>query len=63
MLHQSNAIFADFTSTSANGMISFGYKKLKNKEFENVAYFEPFYLKDFLATKPKKLLVQGSEEH
>lgn len=27
-----------------------------NKTFEDVAYFEPFYLKDFIATKPKKLL-------
>jgi tRNA threonylcarbamoyladenosine biosynthesis protein TsaB len=25
-------------------------------EFEDVAYFEPYYLKDFLATTPKKLL-------
>ena len=26
------------------------------KEFKDVAYFEPFYLKDFIAGKPKKLL-------
>ncbi|MPT34762.1 MAG: tRNA (adenosine(37)-N6)-threonylcarbamoyltransferase complex dimerization subunit type 1 TsaB, partial [Flavobacterium sp.] len=26
------------------------------KEFEDIAYFEPFYLKDFvMTTKPKKL--------
>jgi len=24
------------------------------KQFEDVAYFEPFYLKDFIATIPKK---------
>ena len=24
-----------------------------NKEFEDVAYFEPFYLKEFIAGKPK----------
>ncbi len=30
--------------------------KLQNKEWEDVAYFEPFYLKDFVAGKPKKLL-------
>jgi tRNA threonylcarbamoyladenosine biosynthesis protein TsaB len=24
------------------------------KKFEDVAYFEPFYLKDFIATTPKK---------
>lgn len=27
-----------------------------HQAFEDVAYFEPFYLKDFIATKPKKLL-------
>ena len=26
------------------------------KNFRDVAYFEPFYLKDFVAIKPKKLL-------
>ena len=24
--------------------------------FEDIAYFEPFYLKNFIATKPKELL-------
>jgi tRNA threonylcarbamoyladenosine biosynthesis protein TsaB len=28
--------------------------KLLREEFENVAYFEPFYLKDFIAGTPKK---------
>ena len=27
-----------------------------DERFEDIAYFEPFYLKDFVATKPKKLL-------
>ena len=30
------------------------YRNTK-KEFEDVAYFEPFYLKQFIATTPKKL--------
>lgn len=29
-------------------------KKLAVQEIENVAYFEPFYLKDFVALKPKR---------
>jgi len=29
--------------------------KFAKKEFEDVAYFEPFYLKQFIATTPKKL--------
>jgi tRNA threonylcarbamoyladenosine biosynthesis protein TsaB len=26
------------------------------KQFEDVAYFEPYYLKDFVGTTPKKLV-------
>ncbi|MGB1324221.1 MAG: tRNA (adenosine(37)-N6)-threonylcarbamoyltransferase complex dimerization subunit type 1 TsaB, partial [Flavobacteriaceae bacterium] len=29
------------------------YCKFKKQEFEDVAYFEPFYLKDFIAIKTK----------
>lgn len=40
---------------SAIYMINEGYEKFKLKQFEDVAYFEPYYLKDFIAGKPKKL--------
>lgn len=36
---------------SANEMSKLSYQKFENKQFEDVAYFEPFYLKDFLLTK------------
>ncbi|HQI46189.1 MAG TPA: tRNA (adenosine(37)-N6)-threonylcarbamoyltransferase complex dimerization subunit type 1 TsaB [Bacteroidales bacterium] len=39
---------------SAKGMISLALEKYKKQEFENLAYFEPYYLKDFIATTPKK---------
>ena len=32
-------------------------KAFEEGKFENLAYFEPFYLKDFIPTIPKKLLV------
>jgi len=35
-------------------MITPVLKKYQLKQFEDVAYFEPFYLKDFIATVPKK---------
>lgn len=38
---------------SANEMSSLSYEKFVKNEFEDVAYFEPFYLKDFLIAKPK----------
>jgi tRNA threonylcarbamoyladenosine biosynthesis protein TsaB len=35
-------------------MITLAHKAFNNQSFEDVAYFEPFYLKDFVATTPKK---------
>jgi tRNA threonylcarbamoyladenosine biosynthesis protein TsaB len=37
--------------SSAKGQVSIAYKKFLAQDFENVAYFEPFYLKDFVAGK------------
>lgn len=37
--------------SSALGTIKLGYQKYLNQEFEDVAYWEPFYLKDFLVGK------------
>ena len=39
----------------AAAMLVPAMQKYENKEFEDVAYFEPFYLKQFIATTPKKL--------
>ncbi|MCF6128410.1 tRNA (adenosine(37)-N6)-threonylcarbamoyltransferase complex dimerization subunit type 1 TsaB [Flavobacterium sp. AS60] len=38
---------------SANEMSALSFEKFVKNEFEDVAYFEPFYLKDFLIAKPK----------
>jgi tRNA threonylcarbamoyladenosine biosynthesis protein TsaB len=32
-------------------------KRYASKQFEDVAYFEPFYLKDFIATTPRKKVI------
>ena len=34
-------------------MLELSEKAFNNKEFEDTAYFEPFYLKDFVAIPPK----------
>ena len=39
---------------SSKFMAEISNKKYEQKLFEDVAYFEPFYLKDFVATIPKK---------
>lgn len=36
---------------SANEMSILSFEKFQNNDFEDVAYFEPFYLKDFMLTK------------
>ncbi|HHW81983.1 MAG TPA: tRNA (adenosine(37)-N6)-threonylcarbamoyltransferase complex dimerization subunit type 1 TsaB [Bacteroidales bacterium] len=48
-----NAIFLPNIHPLASGMASLSLAAYKAGEFEDVAYFEPFYLKDFVATKPK----------
>ncbi len=46
-----NVIFNTEAVPSAREMASLSYQKFLDREFEDVAYFEPFYLKDFLITK------------
>lgn len=54
-----NASFVDDFYPSAKYMITIATDKFHNTEFEDVAYFEPYYLKDFIAGKPK---VKGLKE-
>jgi len=50
---QKNAIFIDEFNASAQYMFALVEDRYGRKEFEDLAYFEPFYLKDFIAGKPK----------
>jgi len=54
VLNHPNASFIDHFSPSAEYLIPFSEEKFHRQEFENIAYFEPFYLKDFIATIPRK---------
>ena len=47
----SNAFFAE-VPVSAKNMLPAALRKWQNSDFENVAYFEPFYLKEYVAAKP-----------
>lgn len=51
-----NAIFVDDKFPSAKEMATLSYHKYELNDVEDVAYFEPFYLKDFIANKEKKKL-------
>jgi tRNA threonylcarbamoyladenosine biosynthesis protein TsaB len=48
-----NAYFVDDFRVSASYMISLAEQKFLSGDFENLAYFEPFYLKDFVTGKPR----------
>ena len=51
-----NARYAPDFCISAAGMLPVAMQKLQAGEVEDVAYFEPYYLKDFVA---KKSVVRG----
>lgn len=48
-----NAIFVENKLPSANEMSKLAFDKYKKNDIEDIAYFEPYYLKDFIALKPK----------
>jgi tRNA threonylcarbamoyladenosine biosynthesis protein TsaB len=53
-LVHSNALFIGPDKASARFMIKYAEEKYNNRHWEDVAYFEPFYLKNFIATVPRK---------
>lgn len=50
----SNSIFIDNSFVSAQYMSDLSYKRFLDKNFEDIAYCEPFYLKEFQAIKSTK---------
>lgn len=51
-----NAHFIKNIVPRAKNMIPLAEMAMAKEQFEDVAYFEPFYLKEFVATKSKNLL-------
>lgn len=51
-----NAHFIDDIHPLAKMMMPLAERAFAEQNFEDVAYFEPFYLKEFVASQPKKLL-------
>ena len=49
-----NAVFIKNVFPSAKEMTQLSYDKYKENKTEDIAYFEPFYLKNFVATQEKK---------
>ncbi len=51
-----NAHFVDKIYPLAKWMFPLAEKAMACEDFKDVAYFEPFYLKEFVASTPKKML-------
>lgn len=54
VIKRKNIYFADDFRISASHMQKPVYQAIENRNFEDIAYFEPFYLKDFITTIPRK---------
>lgn len=54
LIKSQNAVFLHKINASAKYMTELVWEAYNNKHFEDVAYFEPFYLKDFVVTTSKK---------
>ena len=54
LITHKNAQFVEDKLPSAKQMCALSFDKFKSNDFEDVAYFEPFYLKDFIAIPSKK---------
>jgi tRNA threonylcarbamoyladenosine biosynthesis protein TsaB len=53
VIRRNNIRFEDYKISAGHMMIP-AWRAFDSGKFEDVAYFEPFYLKDFIATKPVK---------
>ncbi|MBM6993069.1 MAG: tRNA (adenosine(37)-N6)-threonylcarbamoyltransferase complex dimerization subunit type 1 TsaB [Prevotella sp.] len=55
-INHPNAHFIEGIEPLAKSMMPLAEKRMAREQFEDVAYFVPFYLKDFVAKQPRKLL-------
>lgn len=56
VINHPNARLIEDVEPLAKWMMPLAERRFLNGQFEDVAYFEPFYLKDFVAKQPRKLL-------
>lgn len=54
IISHKNAVFVDDLYPSAKEMAALSFYKYQKSDIEDVAYFEPFYLKDFIVVPEKK---------
>ena len=54
VINRENALFADDFKISSSYMYRPAIQAFRDHHYEDVAYFEPLYLKDFITSKPRK---------
>ena len=59
LIQHPNAVFQEDVYPLASAMAIPAYTAFTQNQFEDVAYFEPFYLKDFIATVPKNKVIKS----
>ena len=57
VIEHQNAFFIPGIRPLASQMVELANVRFESKKFENIAYFEPFYLKDFVAIVSKKTII------
>jgi len=57
ILNHENAVFWENLYPSARSVGQIAWQKYQQSEFENLIYFEPFYLKDFVGVQPAKKML------
>lgn len=63
VIRSPRATFLPGIAPSAEAMIPLATRAFEEGHFEDVAYFEPFYLKDFKATVAKNKVLSGVGRH
>lgn len=54
VVNRPNTVIVNNFTPLASDMAAAAWNAFDNREFEDLAYFEPLYLKDFIATVPRK---------
>ena len=60
MITSAHAVFLDDIYPLASDMVPLAEQVFQAKKFEDIAYFAPIYLKEFIATTPKNNILNGN---
>ncbi len=63
VISSDNASFVNEANAKAKYMVRLAEKKLANKDFADVAYFEPFYLKEYVAVISKNKVLEDARKN